>query len=793
MKPFRLSAGPSRTLALLTGGALLAGLMTVPAVPATADTEPSAAEADPTLSTTVNGEACADEPVWHTGDGTYITLQWVSTFTAPTTETSVFYTLVGPDGVDIDRLPAPVDDGVAVGRDRTLSLVHGTVYTLEVRLRDADGVWAQEPVASCVFGVRHPPVIRAAVPDLGADAVYVSGEPRGGAGVAGRYLVADTYQGRGEAVAYEYALTGSTARPAAWETVAASDAGPTSIPVVPTVSGSRYLHVRGVDEYGVAGPTWRKNLLVGTAGTSKPVPPPVTAVGAEDTTPDDGRIPLKVSLTSDLVDKPMGEVVLRFGSREIGRATFDALTETVLVDQAPLGTGFQQVTAEYQQLAGAPVLSTTARICAKDCAFTGGTAEITSPGDVRLDPNLFAKVSGFSPVPSSYEYEWLRGGKVVSSGASDDDAHYLSLPPDEGQTLTLRVTAHGPRMLPRTVTASVRIGDRPDPAVCAGGKFVGSAWLSSSPYCSTRADAAAGDPGSGRALEMLVAEPRPAGYSASSSGEPPADQGYPADYWFDMEGYVQGRGWEGLKKKGDVYYVGSVGQNRRLEAFRIDDGGVLAPHYDVWYRAYVPGYGWLGWAKNGGNAGTVGYGNRIEAIQVKVLPQGKSLVSGTGNAAYYSAATQRQVQVRSYLKTSNVWRKAVGGGSTAGLTKTNQRLSALRVDVDGTSYSGGVQVAAKVEGSGWRAYVGNDRVAGTYHKSHRVSGYRMRLTGQMAEHYHVYYRAHVAGTGWLGWARNGGEAGSASYAKRVTAVQVLLVPKGDPAPQSGNGRVAYLR
>lgn len=207
----------------------------------------------------------------------------------------------------------------------------------------------------------------------------------------------------------------------------------------------------------------------------------------------------------------------------------------------------------------------------------------------------------------------------------------------------------------------------------------------------------------------------------------------------------------------------------------------------------MPGYGWLGWAKNGGNAGTVGFGNRIEAIQVKVLPQGKSLVSGTGNAAYYSAATQRQVQVRSYLKTSNVWRKAVGGGSTAGLTKTNQRLSALRVDVDGTRYSGGVQVAAKVEGSGWRGYVGNDRVAGTYHKTHRVSGYRMRLTGQMAEHYHVYYRAHVAGTGWLGWARNGGEAGSASYAKRVTAVQVLLVPKGDPAPQSGNGRAAYLR
>ncbi|MFD7021687.1 hypothetical protein [Promicromonospora sukumoe] len=794
MKPFRLSAGPSRALALLTGGALLAGLMTVPAVPAAAvepapaATAPSAAEAAPALSTTVNGEACADEPVWHTGDGTYVTLQWVSTFSAPTTETSVFYTLVGPDGVDIDRLPAPVDDGVATARARTLPLDHDTVYTLEVRFRDADGAWGEEPVASCVFGVRHPPVVTTVVPVLGADAVYTSGEARGGVGVAGQALVALTRQG--EAVAYEYAVTGTSARPRTWENVPARDGGPVLVPVVPTASGRQYLQVRGVDQYGVPGPRWMDSFLVGTGGTTPPSPSPVTAAGADDADPGDGRFPVEVTLTKDLDAHPMGEVRLRYGTQEIGRGTFDARTETVLVDSAPLGSGFRDVTAGYRQFEGAPLVSATVRICAQSCAFTGGKAAITAYGDVRLDPELSVEVSGFSPEPTRYSYEWLRAGKVVSSGASDEDAHYLSLPPDEGQTLTVRVTAFRPGMTPKTVTASVKIGDRREMGACYGGKTVGSRWIDNYTYCSQPDNIVSlGWEGSGKAIEMLVAGPWPApGYTVSSAGESPY-----AHYWFDMEGYVQGRGWEGVKVKDGIHYVGSVGERRRLEAFRIDDGGVLAPYYDVWYRAYVPGYGWLGWAKNGGNAGTVGYGNRIEAIQVKVLPQGRSLVSGTGNAAYYSATTQRQVHVRSYLKTSNVWRKAVVGGSTAGLTRTNQRLSALRVDVDGTRYSGGVQVAAKVEGSGWRGYVGNDRVAGTYHKSHRVSGYRMRLTGQMAEHYHVYYRAHVAGTGWLGWARNGGEAGSASYAKRVTAVQVLLVPKGDPAPQSGNGRAAYLR
>jgi uncharacterized protein YjdB len=779
----------------LTGGALLAGLATVSAIPATAATaepSPSATDAVPGLSTTIDGVPCGDEPTWHTGDGNYLVVHWATTFEVPTTETAVMYAVVNPDGVDVDVTVAPVDDNVATSRDRTLSLDHGKVYTLEVRFRGSDGLWKPEPVASCVFGVRHPPVVSAVVPVLGADAVYVYGEARGGVGVAGQYLVAATREG--EPVSYEYAVTGSSTRPTAWESLAVVDGERPLITVVPTAEGRQYLHLRGIDQYGVRGPTRVNSFLVGSAGTTKPTPPPVTVTEPEDGTPDDGRIPLEVVLTSDLSARAMGEVVLRYGTRELGRTTFDTASKTVLVEQSLVGTGFQNITAEYRQFEGEPTLSTTARICAKDCAFTGGKAVITAPGDadIRLDPNLAVEMSGFSPKPTSYRYEWLRAGKVVSSGETPEDAHYLSLPPDEGQILTARVTAYGPRMTPKTVTASVKIGDRPDADVCTGGKVIGSRWLSNYTYCSARGDGLIGDPGSGRALEMLVAAPWMAGYSSSWAGEPPADQGYSADYWFNSEGYVQGRGWEGLKRKDDVYYLGSVGENRRLEAFRIDDGGVLAPYYDVWYRAYSPQRGWLGWAKNGENAGSTGFGHAIEAVQIWVLPKGKHLGSASGNAAYYDAPVQQQVHVSSYLRPSNTWRAPVIGGSTAGLTSTNQRLNALRVDVDGTQHSGGVQVAARVEGDGWRSYVANDRVAGTYHATNRTSAYRMRLTDQMAAQYDIYYRTYVAGTGWLGWARNSGRAGTESYAKRVTAVQVLLVKKGDPAPPNAYGRAAYL-
>ena len=47
-----------------------------------------------------------------------------------------------------------------------------------------------------------------------------------------------------------------------------------------------------------------------------------------------------------------------------------------------------------------------------------------------------------------------------------------------------------------------------------------------------------------------------------------------------------------------------------------------------------------------------------------------------------------------------------------------------------------------------------------------------------------YYRVHAQTFGWLDWACNGASAGSAGYAKRLEAIQIVLVPKGGKAPGS---------
>lgn len=765
----------SRALAALAGGALVAGLTVTPVPPASATTtEPS-----PAPSVTLNEQACGDEPNWYHGNGDYVPTRWGATFDAPTDVRGVDFTILAPDGSFQRRAQAPVRDGVAKIDDHA-RLEHGRVYTVDVRL-NRGGVWT-EPVLSCRFGVLQPPVVTALVPVLGAGAVYVSGDARGGVGVAGEFVAATR---QGPAAAYEYALTGTTVRPATWENLPVAEGAVARIPVVPVVAGRQYLHVRGIDEHGVRGPATWQSILVSSPTSTRPAPPAVTL--AELDGPADGRIPLSLTLTEDLVRWPTGEVLLRHGTREIGRRVFDEQTETMVVEQSGLGTGYQNVTAEYRQFTGAPVVTRTTGICAADCAFTGGKATLGTYGeDVRLDPDLYVKPSGFSPTPTSYTYEWLRDGKVIASGARYEDSTYLSLPPDEGRTLTARVTAHRPRTAPKTVSVSVKVGDREDPSVCVGGKLVGTVWSDYDTYCHGTGDTY-GLAGSGRALEMLVVEPRPAHYAYVTSTNP---GDHSIGSWLDMEGFVQGRGWEGLKRKGDVHYIGSVGQRLRLEALRIDHGGQLAPYYDVWYRAYVPKYGWLGWAKNGETSGTTGMGQRIEAVQVRMLPKGTRVsASGTGNAPSYDRGTQAQVSVQPYLRPSG-WKPAVPGGSTAGSVTTSQRLNAVRVGVDG-KYSGGVQVSARVEGDGWRPYAGNGGVAGTAHDTRRTSGYKMRLTGEMANQYDVYYRVYVAGTGWLGWARNGAAAGTTWYGHRNTAVQVVLVKKGERALMSASGRAAY--
>lgn len=59
---------------------------------------------------------------------------------------------------------------------------------------------------------------------------------------------------------------------------------------------------------------------------------------------------------------------------------------------------------------------------------------------------------------------------------------------------------------------------------------------------------------------------------------------------------------------------------------------------------------------------------------------------------------------------------------------------------------------------------------------------KIRLTGNLAKYYDIYYRAHVQGYGWLGWAKNGQAAGTSKIGYRMEGLQIRLVSKDAAAP-----------
>ncbi|MCL2807613.1 MAG: N-acetylmuramoyl-L-alanine amidase, partial [Coriobacteriia bacterium] len=66
---------------------------------------------------------------------------------------------------------------------------------------------------------------------------------------------------------------------------------------------------------------------------------------------------------------------------------------------------------------------------------------------------------------------------------------------------------------------------------------------------------------------------------------------------------------------------GTSGKALRLEAITIELTGDLKKHYDIYYRVHAQKVGWMGWARNGQEAGTAGHAYRLEGIQIVLVPK----------------------------------------------------------------------------------------------------------------------------------------------------------------------------
>ena len=108
--------------------------------------------------------------------------------------------------------------------------------------------------------------------------------------------------------------------------------------------------------------------------------------------------------------------------------------------------------------------------------------------------------------------------------------------------------------------------------------------------------------------------------------------------------HVSNVGWMEWKNNGEI---AGDGKNQ-AEAIQIRLTGELAQYADVYYRTHVSNYGWLGWAKNGQEAGTTKLGNKLQAIQVKIVPKGTAAPGANSN--YYISMTPQQLRINNGIQ-----------------------------------------------------------------------------------------------------------------------------------------------
>ena len=104
-----------------------------------------------------------------------------------------------------------------------------------------------------------------------------------------------------------------------------------------------------------------------------------------------------------------------------------------------------------------------------------------------------------------------------------------------------------------------------------------------------------------------------------------------------------------------------------------------------------------------------------------------------------------------------------------------------------------VSYRTHVQSIGWQNPVTNGTMSGTSGRAKRLEGIKISVTGN--SNLGIQYTTHCQSYGWLPWSANGEMNGTEGEAKRLEAIQIVIIPKGEHAPNplpAAPGAAAYV-
>lgn len=149
------------------------------------------------------------------------------------------------------------------------------------------------------------------------------------------------------------------------------------------------------------------------------------------------------------------------------------------------------------------------------------------------------------------------------------------------------------------------------------------------------------------------------------------------------------------------------------------------------------------------------------------------------------------VKYTTYVQTQGWSSTYRSDGKSSGTTGMGLNLQALKVKIVNDDKLG-VRYSCCIHNSGWQNSVKNNKISGSINDSDYIETIKMKLTGDDAYKYDIYYKVSVRGLGWLDWAKNDIEAGTVGLNKAIQAIKIVLVEKGGTAPGEVSNPCKYV-
>lgn len=203
----------------------------------------------------------------------------------------------------------------------------------------------------------------------------------------------------------------------------------------------------------------------------------------------------------------------------------------------------------------------------------------------------------------------------------------------------------------------------------------------------------------------------------------------------DVSVHMRGIGDRTYKNVTKDTICGTIGEQRRIEAIKITGKDKF-----YLYRVHQKGIGWSDWANNGEWAGVKGKSLQIEAIEIK-----EAMFSVDGHVQGKGWIGERAAE------------------NIIGITGHALRLEAIRIN----PYGKKIKAKAHIQTDGWIDYgtITSETIIGTTGQKKRIEC--LCFEGDFE------YRVHIQGSGWTNWTKADGIAtlGTVGQALRIEAIQ----------------------